>query len=153
MPLGHDQGMRTLLLTAVFFGVACLGLPAADLPTVTVEHLYYLQGRGDRIKKLTWEEMVEYCLAQKIGGAVFDDLYQQLFNLRLEMRKMIKIDGIDEEDPRVLKLKRTHLELSELLRMEVKKVQNGVVREGQIATDVMETIARAQAVQGSQVAR
>ena len=137
--------MRTFLLTAAIFSVAADWLAAADLPTVTVEHLYYLQGRGERIRKLKWEEMVEYCLAQKIGGAVFEDIYQELFSLRVEMTKLLKVDEVPEEDPRIVKLKKTHLELSELLRAEVQKVQNGLAREGQIATEIMETIARAQA--------
>jgi len=36
---------------------------AADLPTVSVEHLYYLVSRGERVGKLRADEMVDYCIA------------------------------------------------------------------------------------------
>jgi hypothetical protein len=137
--------MRTLLLVAALLSISADGVRAADLPTVTVEHLYYLQARGERIRKLRLEEMVEYCLALKLGGAAFEDIYQQLFSMRVELTKLLKVDEVPERDPRIVKLKKTHEELTEVLRAEVEKIQNGLAREGQIATETMEAIARAQA--------
>lgn len=119
-------------------------LPAADLPTVTIEHLYYLQARAERVRKFKPEEMIEYCIAQKIGGTALESLYAQLFSMRIDLIKLVKIEGVRPEDSRVVTLKLTHEEFSKLLHEEARAVQNGLLREGQVATDTLTAIARAQ---------
>jgi hypothetical protein len=131
---------RSLLPAILFATIA----QAADLPTVSIEHLYYLQARAERIGKLNADEMVEYCLAQKIGGSSFENLYSQLFTMRIEVTKLLKIDGVETNDPRVLLLNKTHEEYTKLLRDEAKRVQNGIETEGRVAADALHTIARAQ---------
>jgi hypothetical protein len=117
---------------------------AADLTTVSVEHLYYLEARAERVRTMKPEEMVEYCLAQKIGGASFDNLYAQLLAMRLEINKLQQVEGVKPDDPRIVLLNKTHEELSKVLDDEVRRVQRGLVREGQIATDALRSIATAQ---------
>jgi hypothetical protein len=134
-------------MRALFLFLAILvttSAQAADLPTVSIEHLYYLQARAERIGKLSADEMVEYCLAQKIGGSSFENLYSQLFTMRIEVTKLLKIDGVETNDPRVLLLNKTHEEYTKLLRDEAKRVQNGIETEGRVAADALHTIARAQ---------
>lgn len=119
-------------------------LCAADLPTVSIEHLYYLEARAERLRNLRLEEMVEYCLAQKIGGASFDNLYAQLFAMRIELTKLRQVERVKPDDPRVVLLNKTHEEYLKLLEEEVRRVQRGLVREGQVATDALRAIAMAQ---------
>ena len=130
-----------ILLIALLFTAA---LHAADLPTVTIEHLYYLQARAERVRKFKPDEMIEYCTAQKIGGTSFENLYAQLFAMRIELVRLLKVDGVRSDDPRVVTLQVTHAEYSKLLREEVHAVQNGILREGQVATDALSMIAKAQ---------
>ena len=130
-----------LLLIALLFSAT---LEAADLPTVTVEHLYYLEARAARVRKFKPDEMIEYCLAQKIGGAAFEALYVQLFTMRLDLTKLLKVEEVQNTDPRVVTLNKTHEAYTALLREESLKVQNGLIREGQVATDTLTAIARAQ---------
>jgi len=122
----------------------CAALHAADLPTVTVEHLYYLQARAERIRRLKPDEMIDYCIAQKIGGNAFDQLYGQLFTMRVDLAKLLKVEELKVTDPRVVTLNRTSEAYTSLLREEAQRVQNGIIREGQIATDTLIVIARAQ---------
>src|SRR5688572_13969880 len=91
-------------LIAALFSVT---LRAADLPTVTVEHLYYLQARGERIQKVKADEMIEYCIAQKIGGSAFEGLYSQLFMMRIELTKLLRVEEVQQNDPRVVALNKT----------------------------------------------
>ena len=130
-----------LLLIALLFSVT---LFAADLPTVTVEHLYYLQARAERVRKFKSDEMIEYCIVQKIGGAAFENLYSQLFTIQIDLAKLLKVEEVQTKDPRVVTLTKTYNALNALLREEAQKVQNGITREGQVATDTLTTIARAQ---------
>jgi hypothetical protein len=97
--------MKTLLLL-VAFSLATRGI-AADLPTVTVGHLYYLQARAERLRKLTADEMIAYCIAQKIGGGRFESLYSQLFSMRIDLTKLLKIEEVQPSDPRVATLNKT----------------------------------------------
>ena len=86
----------------VVIGTSCGGgsfVAAADLPQIGTEHLYYLRARGDYLRRLSPAEMVEYCVAQKIGGRAFDDLYVQLFLMRVELSRLQKIEGASEENP------------------------------------------------------
>lgn len=131
---------RFLLLVYIFAAMA----RAADLPTVSVEHLYYLQARAERIRKLNADDMIAYCIAQKIGGSSFENLYSQLFTMRIEVTKMLKIDGVDPNDPRVQLLNRTHEEYSKLLRDEAKRIQEGIEVEGEVAEKALHAVARAQ---------
>jgi hypothetical protein len=128
--------LPALLLTAI--------TQAADLPTVSIEHLYYLKARAERIRKFNPNDMIEYCIAQKIGGSSFENLYSQLFTMRIEVTKLIKIDGVDSNDPRVVLLNKTHEEYTKLLRDEARRIQNGIEGEGQVASDALDAIARAQ---------
>lgn len=125
--------------------VFALGLAsAADLPTVSIEHLYFLRARGESVRRLSGDAMIEYCLAQKIGGRSFDDLYAQLAAMRIDLAKLERIENASEEDPRVRNLKKTHVAYYALLADEAEKVQRGLVREGIIATEALEAIGRAQ---------
>ena len=119
-------------------------LQGADLPTVTVEHLYYLQARAERVRKFKPDEMIEYCVAQKIGGTAFENLYSQLFTMRIDLARLLKVEEVLLTDPRVLTINKTHEAYISLLREEAQKVQNGIVREGQVASDTLTSIARAQ---------
>lgn len=119
-------------------------LRAADLPTVTIEHLYYLQTRADHVRKFKPDEMIEYCIAQKIGGASFDSLNSQLLVLRTDLAKLLEVEQQQDTEPRVEALKKRIEMYANLLRGEAQKVQNGVLREGQIAADTLQAIARAQ---------
>jgi len=134
--------MKTpLLLIALLFSAT---LHAADLPTVTIEHLYYLQARAERVRKFKPDDMVDYCIAQKIGGNAFENLYSQLFTMQIDLTRMLKIEEVLPKDPRVVTLKKTHEEYTALLRAEAQRVQNGIIREGQVATDALQAMARAQ---------
>jgi hypothetical protein len=133
--------MKTYLLIALFLTAT---LRAADLPTVTVEHLYYLQARAERVRKFKPDEMIDYCIAQKIGGNAFENLYAQLFTLRIDLTKLLRVEEVLSTDPRVVILNKTHDAYLTLLREEAQKVQSGIVHEGQVATDTMTAIARSQ---------
>ena len=119
-------------------------LNAADLPTVTVEHLYYLQARAERVRKFRPDDMIEYCIAQKIGGTAFENLYSQLFTMRIDLTKLLKVEEVLPTDPRVVTLNKTVEAYSRLLRDEAEKVERGIVHEGQVATDTLNAIGRAQ---------
>ena len=140
-PIRVPTFMKATVLSALLLATA---LNAADLPTVTVEHLYYLQARAERIRRLKPEEMIEYCIAQKIGGSAFENLYSQLFNMRIDLTKLLKVEEVLLTDPRVVTLNKTSDAYSTLFRDEARKVQNGIVHEGQVATDTLTAIARAQ---------
>lgn len=129
------------LLIALLLSVT---VHSADLPTITVEHLYYLQARAERIRKCRPDEMIDYCLAQKIGGSAFENLYSQLFNIRIDLTKLLKVEEVQHTDPRVLTLNKTQDAYTTLLREEAQRVQSGIVREGQVATDALTAIARVQ---------
>ena len=117
---------------------------SADLPRIGIEHLYYLKSRGDYVRRLSGEEMVEYCVAHKIGGRAFDDLYVQLFLMRVELSKLQRIEGLSDDDSRVRTLKKTLSVQSELVADEARTVQRGFVREGHIAAETLEVMGRAQ---------
>ena len=134
------------LVVFLLFGVAALR--AADLPTVTVEHLYYLQARAERVRRYKPDDMVAYCLTQKIGGASFDYLYSQLFNARIELNKLIYIQDRDSADPRVVELSKTIDADNRLLQEESQKIRSGILLEGQVATDSLQAIANANAQNG-----
>lgn len=134
-------GFKLTLLLALLLGAT---LHAADLPTVTVEHLYYLQARAARVRMFKPDEMIEYCIAQKIGGSSFENLYAQLFNLRIDLAKLLQIEGLKDTDPRVVTIIRTRAAYTTLLRDEAQRIQSGIVREGQVATDALTDIGRAQ---------
>ena len=131
---------------AILIATSCGGtaLVAADLPQIGIEHLYYLRARGDYLRRLSAAEMVEYCVAQEIGGRAFDDLYVQLFLMRVELSKLQKIEGASEENPPVKTLKKTLSVQTELLEDEARNVQRGLIREGHIAFETLEAMGRAQ---------
>ena len=130
-----------LLLTALFIA---LPLHAADLPTVTIEHLYYLQTRADRVRNFKPDDMIDYCVAMKLGTSAFENLYSHVQTMRIDLTKLLKIEEISEADSRVKFLQKTIYEYNKLLQDEAKRIQNGLVREGQVATDALTVIARAQ---------
>jgi hypothetical protein len=117
---------------------------AADLPTVTVDHLYYLRTRGEQVRKVSADDMIEYCIVQKIGGRAFEDLYAQLFQMRIELIKLQKIEGLSEDDARVKALKKTYAAEFTLLSDEAVRIQRGIIREGIIAAETLEAMSRAQ---------
>jgi hypothetical protein len=119
-------------------------IQAADLPTISLEHLYYLHVRARYVGKLRPDEMIDYCLTQKIGGRAFEELYFQLYTIRLELTKLLRVEEVPNTDSRVVTLNKTFDAYSALLREEAQKIQNGIVREGLIASDTLDTIARAQ---------
>ena len=135
---------KIALLALSILAVAWAPLPAADLPTVSVEHLYYLRARGEYVRRLSAEDMVEYCVTQKIGGRAFEDLYVQLFHMRQELAKLQRVEGASEDDSRVKTLKKTHAVQFELLTDEARMTQKGIVREGHIAADTLEAMGRTQ---------
>ncbi len=134
--------MKTRWL-AIFL-LSAISLRAADLPTVSVEHLYYLQARAERVRRIKPDEMVAYCVAQKLGGTGFDYLYSQLFSVRLELAKLVVIGGVDSTDSRVVTLSKTSEAYSKLLEEEAQRVQYGLILEGQVATDALQAIGRTQ---------
>ena len=134
----------THLLLLVVISAAMPHLDAADLPTVTVDHLYYLRSRAEHLKKVQAEAMIEYCITQKLGGPGFESLYSQLFSMRVEKTKLLRVDEVSAADPRVLTLNKTYDAYYAVLREEAQKIQSGLLREGQIATDTLEAMARAQ---------
>jgi hypothetical protein len=117
---------------------------SADLPTISGEHLYYLRARGQHLRKLAPDEMIEYCVAQKLGGRAFEDLYSQLFSMRIELTKLQRVEGLSDDDSRVKILTKTYAAYHSLLRDEAQKIQNGLVREGQVAAETLESLGRAQ---------
>ena len=121
-----------------------LGAFAANLPTVTVEHLYFLATRGEQVRKLSSENMVEYCLAQKLGNTTFENLYEQLMSIRIELVKLVTLDEVPVQDSRVVALKKKRDEYEKLLFEEARKIQQGLVREGTIADETLRAIARVQ---------
>lgn len=133
-----------ILLTFLLASLLAVPLPGADLPTTTLEHLYYLQARAERVRKYKPDEMIDYCIAQKIGGNSFDNLNAQLLPLRVALARLLQIEQQQDSDPRVEALRKQIEMLAGLLREEARKVQNGVVQEGQIAADTLQAIARAQ---------
>jgi hypothetical protein len=134
--------MKTYILLTIL--LASASLHAADLPTVTIEHLYYLQARAERVRKFRGDEMIEYCLALKLGGAAFENVYTQICTMRIDRAKLVNVEGIKEEDPRVVTLGRSIAAYTEVLRGEAEKIQNGITREGQVATDALTAIGKAQ---------
>jgi hypothetical protein len=135
--------MKPLIILALTLFVSC-STEAADLPTVTIEHLYYLRARGERIGKLKPDEMIEYCLAQKIGGTPFENLYAQMFAMRMDFVRMIEIEEVTQTDFRIVTIRKTLETYGRLLREEAQRVQNGIAREGYVASDTLQAIARAQ---------
>ena len=117
---------------------------SADLPTVSVDHLYYLRTRGEQVRKLSADDMIDYCIGQKIGGRAFDDLYVQLFQMRIELTRLQRIEGLSDDDTRVKALKKTYAAEFTLLSDEAVRVQRGIMREGVIAGETLEAMGRAQ---------
>jgi len=132
---------RYLLLIALVFATA---LNAADLPTISVDHLYYLQARAERVRMFKPQDLIDYCIVQKIGGPAFESLYSQIFTMRIELTKLVKVDGVRSDDPRLVTLHTTIEEYSKLLCQEAEAIQNGIVHEGQVASDALTAIARVQ---------
>ena len=129
------------LLLGSFLAASAL---SADLPTVTIDHLYYLRGRGEHVRKLTADDMIDYVVSQKLGGRAFDDLFSQLFTMRIDLTKLQRIEGLSDDDNRVKTLKRTYAAEYNLLIEEAQRIQRGMVREGVIAAETLESIGRAQ---------
>ena len=122
----------------------CASVASADLPTISANHLYYLRVRGEHIRKLSADDMIDYCIAQKLGGRAFEDLYSQLFLMRIDLTKLQRVEGVSDDDSRVKTLKKTYAAEYGLLSDEAERVQRGIVREGVIAAETLELIGRAQ---------
>ena len=139
--------MKRLLLALFVAFIAWQRGNAADLPTVTIDHLYYLFTRGEIVRRLDADEMIDYCVAQKIGGRAFEDLYAQVFAMKIGIMKLRKLEKVNDNDPRLVALLESHAEHSKLLEEEAKRVQKGLEREGRIANDTLVSIAKVQAQQ------
>jgi hypothetical protein len=124
--------------------VTCALAESADLPTISVEHLYYLRVRGEHVRRFPADELIEYCVTQKLGGRAFDDLYSQLASMRIDLTKLQRVEGLSDEDSRVKTLKKTYAAYYVLLSEEAQKIQRGMVQEGQIAAETLDSIGRAQ---------
>jgi hypothetical protein len=135
--------MRALIFTAFLLVYECAS-SAADLPTVSIEHLYYLQTRAQRLKEIKPDEMIDYCLALKIGGPAFDSLNAQVHWLRIEHTKLLKVDMLPITDPYIRWLNKALEAYSNLLRDEAVRIREGLLKEGAVATDTLEAIGRAQ---------
>ena len=118
---------------------------AADLPSVTVEHLYYLRGIGRTLFILAKpDEMIDYCLGLKIGGPAFDSVYAQVLWLRTELVKVTKVDILPASDPYVRWLNRALEAHIGVLREQAMHVQSGLLKEGSVAFDTLDAISKAQ---------
>jgi len=117
---------------------------ASDLPSVTVEHLYYLRARALRLQEFKAEEMIEYCLGMKLGGPAFDSVYAQVLWLRTDLVRVTKVDILPASDPYVRWLNKSLEAHSGLLREEALRVQSGLVKEGSVAFDTLDAISKAQ---------
>jgi hypothetical protein len=117
---------------------------ASDLPAVTVEHLYYLRSRGLRLQEYKADDVIDYCLALKIGGPAFDTVYAQVLWMRTELVKTTKVDMLPASDPYVRWLNKSLEAFVVLLREEAARVQSGLIKEGTVAFDTLEAISRAQ---------
>ena len=137
--------MKTLLLIALTGFTFVAGAVGADLPTVSIEHLYYLKSRAERVERFQPEQMIDYCIAQKLGSSAFDSLYTQVFTMRTDMTKLLKVQDVPTTDPRVMELKKTIEVLAAHLQEEARRVQNGIIREGEVAKDELAAIGKAQA--------
>ena len=117
---------------------------AADLPSVTVEHLYYLRARALRLQEFKPDEMIDYCLGLKIGGPAFDSVYAQVLWLRTELVKVTKVDILPASDPYVRWLNRALEAHIGVLREQAMHVQSGLLKEGSVAFDTLDAISKAQ---------
>lgn len=111
---------------------------------MSVDHIYYLRAPAEHLRRSSADDMIEYCVAHKIGGRAFEDLYSQLFPMRIELTKLQRVEGVSDEDSRVKTLKKTHSAYYALLADEAQRVQRGLVREGHIAAETLESMSRAQ---------
>jgi hypothetical protein len=109
-----------------------------------MEHLYFLQARGRALAELKPDLLVNYFLSQKIGGRSFDNLNAQVEWIRIELARLLKVDMVPVTDPYIRWLLKAQDVYMGLLREEAERVREGMVREGTIATDTLESIARAQ---------
>lgn len=116
----------------------------ADLPTISIEHLYYLQTRGTHLQNLKPDEWVDYCLAHKLGGPSFESLYAQVVWIRVELTKLLKVESVQITDPYIRWLQRAQDAYTGLLREEAQRIRNGLVREGSIAGETLEVITKLQ---------
>lgn len=143
VPSPASRALRTCL-PLLLVPLLAATLRGADLPATTMEHLYYLQTRAEHVRKFKPDEMVEYCIAQKLGGGTFENLNAQLLTLRVELARLLQVQQQQDVDPRAEAVRKQIDMFVGLLREEARKVQNGLVHEGQIAGDTLQIIARAQ---------
>jgi len=135
--------MKIRLAAAVLLQLPAV-LVAADLPSVSVEHLYYLRARALRLQEFKPEEMIDYCVSQKIGGPVFDSIYAQQLWHRTELARVTKVDVLPSSDPYVRWLNKSFEACTALLKEEAARVQSGLVKEGLVALDTLDAISKAQ---------
>jgi GMP synthase PP-ATPase subunit len=64
--------------------------------------------------------------------------------MRIDLAKLQRVEGLTDEDSRVKTLKKTYAAYSVLLSDEAQKIQRGMLQEGQIAADTLDSIGRAQ---------
>jgi hypothetical protein len=136
--------MKMVLLFGLAIALGNALVQSADLPTISAEHLYYLRARGEHLRRFSADDMIEYCVANKIGGRVFDDLYSQLGSMRIDLAKLQRVEGLSDEDARVKALKKTYAAYYALLSDEAQKVQRGLLQEDLIAAETLDLLGRAQ---------
>ena len=52
---------RTLLILLGALPMICPTARSADLPTTSMDHLYYLRTSSQHLRRITPDEMIEYC--------------------------------------------------------------------------------------------
>jgi hypothetical protein len=97
-----------------------------------------------RVQEYKAEEVIDYCLALKIGGPAFDTVYAQVLWMRTELVKTMKVDMLPASDSYVRWLNKSLEAYVGLLREEAMRVQSGLIKEGTVAFDTLEAISRAQ---------
>lgn len=109
-----------------------------------MEHLYFLQARGKALSELKAEALLNYVLAGKIGGQNFNNINAHVEWIRIELARLVKVDMVPLTDPYIRWLIKAQDVYAGLLREEAERIRDGLVREGMIATETLEAIARAQ---------
>lgn len=137
--------MRKRICGMLVWGVwSAFLIRAADLPTVSMEHLYFLQARGRALSELKAEALLNYLLAGKLGGPSFNNINAHVEWIRIELARLVKVDMVPVTDPYIRWLIKAQDVYAGLLREEAERIRDGLVRDGLIATETLENISRAQ---------
>jgi hypothetical protein len=116
----------------------------ADLPTFSMEHLYFLQARSRALAEIKPDPLIHYIVAQKLGGSSFGNIHAHVEWIRIELARLVKVDMVPLSDPYIRWLLKAQDVYTGLLREEAEKIKDGLMREGEIASKTLENIARSQ---------